>query len=251
MSQPPDQPPPGPDDETVVQGPADEVVVEETGGGPPGRWPPPHLGRWLLVLLGVVLIGIGAVMLLTRDDENDAAATTSLTVDTEPTVQTTTQTETETVSETQTETQTTTETTTTPAPGSPTTVPSVEGQDLAAAAQTLADSGLRAAVEYLPSEQPRNNVLGQGQAAGSQAQRGDNIGVSVSKGPSPPVDVVVPNVIGKTQAEARDTLEKSLFEVIVIPVKAVTEDQVVSHSPAAGVPIPRGSIVVVYAGGPS
>jgi beta-lactam-binding protein with PASTA domain len=250
MSQPPDNPPPGPDDETVVQGP-----TEPPGSEPARRWPPPHLGRWLLALLVVVLLGIGAAVLFTGGDDEDPEATKSLTVDTEPVThtETETETETETLSETETETETvtTTETTTTPAPGSPTTVPSLAGQDLAQAAQTLADAGLRAAVEYLPSEQPRNSVLGQGQAAGSQAQRGDNIGVSVSKGPSPPVDVVVPDVIGKTQAEARDTLEQSLFEVIVIPVRAVTEDQVVSHSPAAGIRIPRGSTVVVYAGGSS
>ncbi len=34
----------------------------------------------------------------------------------------------------------------------------------------------------------------------------------------------------------------------MIDVPAVTIDQVVAHSPPAGVRIPRGSLVVVYAG---
>ena len=48
---------------------------------------------------------------------------------------------------------------------------------------------------------------------------------------------------------AEETLEASRFEVLTIPVPAVSEDVVVAHSPAAGADAPRGSVVVVYAGG--
>jgi beta-lactam-binding protein with PASTA domain len=74
--------------------------------------------------------------------------------------------------------------------------------------------------------------------------------VTVSTGPGAADDLVrVPSALEQTADEARRTLEAARFEVLTIPVAAVAEDVVIAHSPAAGQEAPRGSLVVVYAGG--
>ena len=134
-------------------------------------------------------------------------------------------------------------------PGAATTVPDVETRDLPTAAQQLADSGIRAAVEYVPSDKRRGVVIGQSRPPGTELQRGDFVYLNVSNGPNPPADVPVPDATEQTAAEGRATLEKALFDVLAINVPAVKDDIVVSHSPPAGVRIPRGSLVILYTGG--
>ena len=134
-------------------------------------------------------------------------------------------------------------------PGAPTTVPEVETRDLPTAAQQLADAGLRAAVEYVPSDKRRGVVIGQSRPAGTELQRGDFVYLNVSNGPNPPADVPVPDATEQTAAEGQATLEQARFEVLAINVPAVKDDIVVSHSPPAGVRIPRGSLVILYTGG--
>jgi len=63
------------------------------------------------------------------------------------------------------------------------------------------------------------------------------------------VIVTVPDATEKTEAEGRAALEQVGFEVQTINVPAVTEDTVVSQSPAAADRVPRGSLVLLYAGG--
>lgn len=134
-------------------------------------------------------------------------------------------------------------------PGAATTVPEVTGRDLGEAAEALADEGLRVAVEYLPSQEPEGTAFGQTPPAGTELQRGESVNLSVSRGPGQPVLVRVPSALDQTAAEAQETLEQARFEVLTIPVPAVDEDTVIAHSPAAGAQAPRGSLVVVYAGG--
>jgi serine/threonine-protein kinase len=134
-------------------------------------------------------------------------------------------------------------------PGSATTVPDLAGTQLAEAAQQLADEGLRVAVQYVPSEQSKGSVIGQERPAGTELQRGDTVDVSVSTGPIPAAEVPVPDALGQTAGEGQTTLERAGFEVLAIPVPAVTEDTVIFHSPAGGTRIPRGSLIVLYAGG--
>ena len=59
----------------------------------------------------------------------------------------------------------------------------------------------------------------------------------------------MPDATEQTEADGRAALEQVGFEVQTIEVPAVTEDVVVSHSPAAAARVPRGSVVIVYAGG--
>jgi beta-lactam-binding protein with PASTA domain len=134
-------------------------------------------------------------------------------------------------------------------PGAAATVPDIEGTQLADASQQLADQGLRVAAEYAPSEQRAGTVIGQERPAGTELQRGDNVPATVSEGPAPKEDVPVPDALDKTAAEGQAVLERAGFEVLAIPIPAVTEDRVIYHSPAAGTRIPRGSLVVLYHGG--
>jgi beta-lactam-binding protein with PASTA domain len=144
---------------------------------------------------------------------------------------------------------TTTEQAATTGPGAPATVPDVTGAELVGAAEQLAEAGLRAAVEYVPSTDPRGRVAGQSRPAGTELQRGDAVSLNVSIGPNPPAKVTVPDATEKTEADGRAALEQVGFEVQTIRVPAVTEDIVVSQSPASAARVPRGSLVLVYAGG--
>ena len=134
-------------------------------------------------------------------------------------------------------------------PAAAATVPDVVGTQLITAAEQFAEQGLRVAVEYIPSDKQKSNVTGQDRPAGTELQRGDTVGLSVSRGPSPQAEVPVPDALDKTAAEGQSLLERAGFNVLAVPIPAVTEDRVIYHSPAAGTRIPRGSLVVLYHGG--
>ena len=134
-------------------------------------------------------------------------------------------------------------------PGAPAAVPDVSQADLADAAQQLADEGLRVSVKYVPSTEPRGQVIGQSRPPGTELQRGDAVSLNVSIGPNPRAKVTVPDATGQTEAEGRAALEQAGLEVLTIKIPAVTEDTVVSHSPASSDRVPRGSLVILYAGG--
>ena len=144
---------------------------------------------------------------------------------------------------------TTAEPAATTGPGSPATVPDAAEADLADVAQQFADAGLRVAVEYAPASEPQGRVIGQSRPPGTELQRGDAVSLQVSAGPSPPEKVTVPDATEKTEAEGRAVLEQARFEVLTIKVPAVKDDIVVSHAPPAAARIPRGSLVILYAGG--
>ena len=316
--------PPGePVDETVVQdewGPEtvvapgvaeDAVVVEETE--PPRK--PPTLWPWLLALLVLVLLGLGALYLLTRDDDDQSATTTAATTqaaertvpdvvgttsseatatlreagfeanvvsvpsdrppgtvvaqDPEPgTTQpegasvrlnvaqeaqgttTTTTTGATTTTGTTTTGTTTAQTTTAPPPRpSPAVVPDVVGQELAGAARSFADEGLKVSAAYVPSQEPVGRVVAQAQPAGTELDRGATVQLNVSTGPDPAEKVTVPTATGQTLGEGRDALEQAGFEVLALTVgdgEIRNESKIVSQSPAGGASIPRGALVVVY-----
>lgn len=185
---------------------------EQTRGA--RRRPTPGLLALLAVALGLAFVAAGCG----SDDDDEAAGTT-------------------------------TEQAATTGPGAPTTVPDIGETDLPDAAQQLADEGLRVAVEYVPSNEPRGRVIGQPQAPGTELQRGDTVTLNVSTGPNPPPEVTVPDATQQTEADGRAALERVGFDVLTIDVPAVGEDVVVAHSPPAAARVPRGSLVILYAGG--
>jgi beta-lactam-binding protein with PASTA domain len=176
----------------------------------------PTLGPWLLALLAVVL-GLAFLAAGCGSDDDEAGGAT-------------------------------TEAATT-GPGSAATVPDVEGAELTGAAEQLAEAGLRAAVKYVPSSEPQGDVIGQSRQSGTELQRGEAVSLNVSTGSNPAVNVPVPDATEQPEADGRAALEQAGFEVLTINVPAVTEDIVVSQSPAAADRVPRGSLVILYAGG--
>ena len=188
------------------------ALPEQTGR--PGRRP--TVGAWSLALLAVTLGLVFAVAGCGSDDDEAGGATTEAA---------------------------------TTGPGSAATVPDVEGAELAGAAEQLSEAGLRAAVQYVPSSEPKGQVIGQATQPGTELQRGDAVSLNVSIGPKPPANVTVPDATEQTEADGRAALEQVGFEVQTINVPAVTEDVVVSQSPASADRVPRGSLVLLYAGG--
>jgi eukaryotic-like serine/threonine-protein kinase len=144
----------------------------------------------------------------------------------------------------------TTAPTTTAAP-EPAVVPDVVGQELADAARSFSEEGLKVAVVYVPSDEPAGSVVAQARPPGAELQSGDSVQLNVSTGAEPAADVQVPDVTGDKQAAGRDQLKSAGFEVLTL--QEPTNDRsrvgsVLSQTPSGGANIPRGSLVLLYVG---
>jgi beta-lactam-binding protein with PASTA domain len=243
MSRPPDQPP-GPDDETVVRddwGPEDDTVVERTvEEEPPGRRPP-TIWPWLLGLLVLVLLGLGALWYFTRDDDEEGPATTAA----------------QTV-----------------------TVPDVVGTTSSEATATLGDAGLEANVVDVPSDAPAGQVVAQDPAAGEEVEEGSSVRLNVARAgtttegetttgetttgetttgetttgetttapttTAAPEPSVVPNAVGQPAADAARAFaeEGLLVDLIYVPASEPV-GQVVSQGQPAESQLERGSVVLL------
>lgn len=144
----------------------------------------------------------------------------------------------------------TTAPTTTAAP-EPATVPDVVGQELADAARSFNEEGLKVAVVYVPSNEPAGSVVAQARPPGAELQSGDTVQLNVSTGAEPAPDVQVPDVTGEKQAGGRDQLDSAGFEVLTLEEQTSDDSRVgsvLSQTPSGGANIPRGSLVLLYVG---
>lgn len=124
------------------------------------------------------------------------------------------------------------------------TVPDVVGQDAVAAQRTLEGEGFTVTTEERPDADVENgNVVSQTPEGESMAPEGSEIELIVSTGPE---QVQVPNVVGYTYEEAKDTLEGQGLEVKK-EERASDEarDTVINTNPAAGQSIEVGETVTV------
>ena len=127
----------------------------------------------------------------------------------------------------------------------PVPTPSLLGLDRAAAESALAAAGLTlgSVTESYDASAAAGAVASQTPAPGLDAVKGSSVAVVISKGPEP---VAVPNVVGKTKADAIALLETAGFKV-----KAADKDNkakkgtAVAQSPAAGKLAQPGSTVSV------
>ncbi|MHB8669515.1 MAG: Stk1 family PASTA domain-containing Ser/Thr kinase [Acidimicrobiales bacterium] len=122
-------------------------------------------------------------------------------------------------------------------------IPSVIGQPQDAATKTLTDAGLKVAVQTAASDRPSGEVLAQDPAPGASAHAGDTVTLRVSAGPAP---VTVPDVRGRTLADARQVLSLAgLRDSERTQASDQPKDQVLDQSPAAGAALHRGDTVTL------
>jgi beta-lactam-binding protein with PASTA domain len=143
----------------------------------------------------------------------------------------------------------TTTTAPTPTPPRPAVVPDVVGQELADAARSFGDEGLKFAVAYVPSREAAGRVVAQAQPPGTERRRGDTVQLNISIGAEPPAATSVPRTAGQTLERGRDLLEEAGFEVLALTVgdrDVENESTILSQSPAGGASVPRGSLVLLY-----
>jgi serine/threonine-protein kinase len=149
----------------------------------------------------------------------------------------------------QTTTQGTTTGETTPQPPLRATVPDVVGLTQAQATKTLHDSGLKPSLQFVPSQQdPVGTVVAQAKAAGTTLGRGESVQINISVGPDQVALVAVPNIVGRSEQEARSQLQAAGFRVQVL--REATDDPsesgtVVDRQPERA---PADGLVTIYVG---
>jgi serine/threonine-protein kinase len=122
-------------------------------------------------------------------------------------------------------------------------VPAVVGQSLAAARTALSDAGLAVgSVAYGDSPEPAGEVLTVTPTAGTPVVRGSGVTLRVASGRN-----LVPDVRGRSSAEARAALEEAGFRVAVErqPVSDPPPDRVISTVPRQGASARVGSTVTI------
>ena len=128
----------------------------------------------------------------------------------------------------------------------PATVPNLKGQTASAAQTALANAGLNgsSSEEYSDSV-PSGQVISQSIEAGKKVDKGTTVEYVVSRGPETKY-ATVPNLIGRTESEARQALRDaglSVGEVNDDYVSADNVNKVVDQSISAGSSVEEGTSV--------
>jgi beta-lactam-binding protein with PASTA domain len=131
------------------------------------------------------------------------------------------------------------------------TVPDVVGQLPLPAVNALEAAGfVISGVKGEQSTEPRGTVLAQDPAAGTQANIGSGVALTLSQGP-PTDTVAVPNLVGMQQNVAEDMLAAmGLTGTASTTASSAPQGEVVAQSPAAGTSVaPGASVAVVVSDG--
>ena len=254
------QPIPAAEAPTVVDEglPPDTVVEEEVAPPPPP--PRPLLWPWLLLLLALVIGGLVAAWLLTRDNGHKGASTVNV-----PNVVHLKQHEAVQrlnarglITRTRTGVSTAAPGTVVaqdPNPGANVVrdsvvtltvsavqteaVPNVVGQREAAAVSALQSKGFRVQTASVASKQPTGTVLAQSPESGARAAHGSTVTVHVSRGL-----VTVPDTVGQSRADALAAIRGAGLKPSAFLVPSTQpKGNVVAQSPQAGKRVAGGSTV--------
>jgi hypothetical protein len=231
---------------------------------PPAGPPPPdrRIGAgMLLALAAILLVAVGLVVawLLThRANDSKATTVTTVLVTTGPagtssapaTAPPTPSTPSTTVS-----TQATTTAAAPPPPPPPqpksSTMPDVQGQTEAAAVQSLWAKGILASLVFVPGSDTLGTVVSQAKPSGTTLPFHSHVQINLSRGPhdNPPQNV--PNVIGKTLADAVSSIQAAHLRLIYLRYPVASQPQagkIVQQSPLGGNTAPGNAQVLVYLG---
>ena len=132
-------------------------------------------------------------------------------------------------------------------PGDIVQAPEIVGHTLDEAKEILQEFGLdvKIGMELPSNDVPEGVIMSQTPDAGASIKSGQSIEVNVSKGK---VDGNVPDVVGKSLANARTMLETYKFKVGTVSEEiseTISKGQVISQSPVAGTPYPDGSEITL------
>ena len=132
-------------------------------------------------------------------------------------------------------------------PGEIVQAPEIVGHTLDEAKEILGEFGLdvKIGMELPSNDVPEGVIMSQTPDAGASIKSGQSIEVNVSKGK---VDGNVPDVVGKSLANARTMLETYKFKVGTVSEEiseTIPKGQVISQSPVAGTPYPDGSEITL------
>jgi beta-lactam-binding protein with PASTA domain/tRNA A-37 threonylcarbamoyl transferase component Bud32 len=122
------------------------------------------------------------------------------------------------------------------------TIPDIIGDNKDSAAQQLEAIGLKVKFKPVDSDEQKDNVVDSDPKPGTQVQDGTTVTLSISKGPK-----ALPNVVGKTEAQATQILENAGFKVSSVPDSTSTQPNgtVTQMSPPAGTPSNAGTTVTI------
>jgi len=122
-------------------------------------------------------------------------------------------------------------------------VPTVLGQDQASAQAILEDAGFEVAIKSAPRDAPAGTVFEQDPPAGSEADEGSTVTISVSAGLG---TVVVTDVSGQPAKQARKTLEEDFrVKEDQRPSRTVKAGRAIETEPPAGTELERGRTVTL------
>jgi len=129
-------------------------------------------------------------------------------------------------------------------------VADVTGADVASAARRLRNDGFKPVVERVRNESPRDEVIGQDPQPGAKLEVGADVTLTVSDGPG---TKAIPDVEGRTRAQARKTLRAAGFRVLErrAPSDDVPEGRVIRTVPVVGQEVAVGApVTLVISSGP-
>ena len=123
-------------------------------------------------------------------------------------------------------------------------VPGVTGKDVTTASLELQSAGFEVDTDEMPNAKPEGTVLEQDPRGGTRADEGSTVTLFVSSGPAP---VKVPDVVGKTEAQATKILEDKGFEVSSESRASPKVDAglVIETDPAASLKLAAGETVTI------
>ncbi|HTU98698.1 MAG TPA: Stk1 family PASTA domain-containing Ser/Thr kinase [Solirubrobacteraceae bacterium] len=125
-------------------------------------------------------------------------------------------------------------------------VPKVTGQQIASARATVEQSKFQVSTISVPNRRPAGIVVSESPAAGTKADKGSTVTLSVSSGPG---KVSVPSVQGLTVAQATKVLRKAGLKVGNVSPQASNRfpaGQVTGTNPGTTKSVPHGAGVTLF-----